>query len=79
MMPDLPPRAPRTPLRVAILAFGAVVLLGTLLSFAILGINGQLSDQPYARGERIGQGVGTLGAICAAAAYVTQHKRNARR
>ncbi len=79
MVPDLPPLKPRSPLRVAVLTFGAVVLLGTILSFAILGINGRLADAPSARGERIGQGIGVLGAICAAVAYVSQQKRNARR
>ncbi len=78
-MPDLPPLKARSPLRVAVLTFGAVVLIGTILSFAILGINGRLSDEPFARGQRIGQGIGLLGAICAAVAYVTQQKRNARR
>lgn len=76
-MPDLPPSKPRSPLRVAVLTFGAVVLIGTIISFAILGINGRLSDEPYARGQKVGQGIGILGAICAAVAYVTQQKRNA--
>jgi hypothetical protein len=78
-VPDLPPIKPRSPLRVAVITFGAVVLIGTILSFAILGINGRLGDEPYARGERIGQGIGILGAICAAVAYLSQQKRNARR
>ncbi|CAN5803525.1 hypothetical protein BH11MYX3_BH11MYX3_47860 [soil metagenome] len=79
MVPDLPPPKPRSPLRVAVITFGAVVLIGTILSLAILGINGRLSDDPHARGERVGQGIGVLGAICAAVSYVTQHKRNTRR
>ncbi len=79
MVPELPPLKPRSPLRVAVITFGAVVLLGTIVSFAILGVNGRLSDEPYARGERIGQGIGLLGAICAAVAYLTQHKRNTRK
>jgi hypothetical protein len=62
-----------------VITFGAVVLIGTILSFAILGINGRLGDEPYARGERIGQGIGLLGAMCAAVAYFTQHKRNSRK
>lgn len=78
-MPELPPAKPRSPLRVAVLTFGAVVLLGTILSFAILGINGRLSDDPYARGQNIGKGIGILGAICAVVAYVSQQKRNARK
>ncbi len=78
-MPDRPPLPPRSPLRVAVLTFGAVVLIGTIVSFAILGINGRLSDEPYARGQRIGQGIGMLGAICAVVAYYTQKKRNTHR
>lgn len=66
---------PRSPLRVAVLTFGAVVLIGTMISLAILGVNGRLDDAPYARGEKIGRGVGTLGVICAVAAYVIQRRR----
>jgi hypothetical protein len=55
------------------------VLIGSIISFAILGINGRLSDEPYARGQEIGRGVGILGAICAVVAYLAQQKRNARK
>lgn len=61
------------------MTFGAVVLIGTIISFAILGINGRLADEPYARGQKIGQGIGVLGAICAVVAYVTQQKRLAKK
>lgn len=59
------------------MTFGAVVLIGTMISFAILGIDGP--DSPFARGQRIGQGIGVLGVICAAVAYVTQQRRLARK
>lgn len=61
------------------MTFGAVVLIGTIISFAILGINGRLDDEPYARGQAIGRGIGMLGAICAVAAYITQQRRIARK
>jgi len=77
-VPAAPP-PPRSPLRIALLTFGAVVLIGSIISFGILGINGRLSDEPYARGQEIGRGVGILGAICAVVAYLAQQKRNARK
>ena len=58
----------RSPLRVAVITFGAVVLIGTIISFAILGIH---SDQT----QRVGQGIGILGAICATIAYYQQKRR----
>lgn len=57
------------------LTFGAVVLIGTIISLAILGINGRLSDEPYARGQKVGQGVGMLGFICGVAAYFVQRRK----
>jgi len=69
------PKPQRSPLRVAVLTFGAVVLIGTILSLAILGINGRLDDQPYARGQKVGQGVGMLGVICGVAAYFVQRRK----
>ncbi|MBA3465213.1 MAG: hypothetical protein H0T46_35105 [Deltaproteobacteria bacterium] len=65
----------RSPLRVAVITFGAVVLIGMIISISILGINGHLSDEPYSRGQKVGQGVGILGAICAAVAYFQQKRR----
>lgn len=79
MPPDPTTTPPRSPLRIAVMTFGAVVLIGTIISLAILGINGRLSDEPYARGQKIGQGIGTLGVICAVVAYVTQQRRLARK
>jgi hypothetical protein len=76
---ELPPPRPRSPLRIAVLTFGAVVLIGTIISFAILGVNGRLGDEPFARGEAVGRGVGILGAICAVVAYVTQQRRLGRK
>jgi hypothetical protein len=58
-----------------VITFGAVVLIGTIISIAILGINGHLSDEPYARGQKVGEGVGILGAICAVVAYIQQKRR----
>ena len=78
-MPDQPPLPPRSPLRVAVITFGAVVLVGTIVSLALLGANGLLPDQPHTRGRMIGQGVGTLGVVCAAIAYLVQRNRLSRR
>lgn len=58
----------RSPLRVAVITFGAVVLVGTIISFAILGLH---SDQT----QKVGQGIGVLGAICAAVGYFQQKRR----
>lgn len=66
---------PRTPLRVAVMTFGAIVLVGTLISLAVLSGNGILADHPSKRGELIGQGLGMLGLVCAAVAYVVQRAR----
>jgi uncharacterized membrane protein len=71
-MPDKPPRSP---LRVAVMTFGAVVLVGTLASLALLSANGLLSEHPHERGQMIGRGLGTLGAVSAAIAYLVQRKR----
>lgn len=58
----------RSPLRIAVITFGAVVLVGTIISFAILGIH---SEQT----QKVGQGIGILGAVCAAVVYVQQKRR----
>ena len=77
--PDNPTPARRSPLRAAVVTFGAVVLIGSIISFAILGLSGNLHDEPFARGQEIGRGVGVLGAVCAVVAYLMQQKRNGRR
>jgi len=58
------------------MTFGAVVLIGTIISFALLGSRG---ETPFQQGERVGRGVGILGAICAAVAYVAQQRRLTRK
>jgi hypothetical protein len=73
-----PSRPPRSPLRVAVLTFGAVVLIGTIASFAILSANGWMNGSPEGRGEQVGRGLGVIGVVCAAVAYVIQRKRTAR-
>lgn len=74
-MDDPRPPARRSPLRVAVMTFGAIVLIGTIVSLALLGANGNLGDHPHERGRKIGQGLGTLGGISAAIAYLIQRKR----
>ncbi|MBL9017843.1 MAG: hypothetical protein JNL83_26895 [Myxococcales bacterium] len=75
-MPLLPPTdGPRSPLRVAVITFGAVVLIGMVVSLAVMGITGTLGDHPFERGEKLGQGLGPLGLIAAAIAYVVQKRK----
>ena len=66
---------PRSPLRVAVLTFGAIVLAGTMISLVILGKQGLLDDNPGARGQLVGRGLGILGLVGAAIAFVVQRKR----
>ena len=61
------------------MTFGAVVLVGTMASLAILSTNGLLADHPNQRGQLIGQGLGTLGLVSAAIAYLVQRARLRRR
>lgn len=70
-----PAAGPRSPLRVAVLTFGAIVLVGTMLSLVILGKQGLLDDSPRARGQLAGRGLGIIGLIGAGIAYVVQRKR----
>lgn len=74
-MTDREPPKPRSPLRVAVITFGAVVLVGTIAMLAIVSASGGLHDQAFARGEKAGQGIGALGAICGVAAYFIQRRR----
>ncbi len=69
------PAGPRSPLRVAVLTFGAVVLVGTMISLVILGKQGLLDDHPGARGQLMGRGLGVAGLIGAGIAFVVQRKR----
>ena len=75
-MPLLPETdGPRSPLRVAVITFGAVVLIGMVVGVVILSITGKLGDQSFARGEKLGQGIGPLALIAAAIAYVVQKRK----
>ncbi len=69
------PRPPRSPLRVAVISFGAVVLIGTLVSLVGFGANRWMHDDPSGRGQRVGQGIGVLGGVCAAVGYFVQRRR----
>lgn len=66
---------PRSPLRVAVLTFGAIVLVGTMLSLVILGTQGLLDSSPGSRGEQVLRGLGVLGLVGAGIAFVGQRKR----
>ena len=75
-MPLLPEtNGPRSPLRVAVITFGAVVLVGMVVSIAVMSIMGTLGDQPFERGEKVGQGIGPLGLAAAVVAYVVQKRK----
>lgn len=71
-----PEPGPRSPLRVAVLTFGAVVLIGTMLALIIFGKQSVVSEDPSARGRQVGQALGVLGLIAAAVAYVVQRRRS---
>lgn len=69
-------RPPRSPAKVAVMAFGAVVLAGIVLAGivgGVLGGDGPLS--PYERGQRIGQGITPLASIAAVIGYFVQRRR----
>ena len=75
-MPLLPEtNGPRSPLRVAVITFGAVVLIGMVVGLAALGITGNLGDRPFERGEKIGQGIGPLALVAAAIGYFVQKRK----
>lgn len=57
------------------MTFGAIVLFGTMISLVVLGKHGVLSDDPSSRGQQVGQGLGIVGLIGAAIAYVIQRRR----
>lgn len=65
----------RSPLRAAILTFVGVVVFGAIAALAVTIAAGKLGDEPFARGEQVGQGLGVLACVAAAAAYVIQSKR----
>lgn len=64
-----------SPLRAALVVFGIVVAIGCVVAVAVAAGIGTLHDQPYARGEKIGTGVGTLAVIAGAVAYFVQARR----
>lgn len=68
-----------SPLRAALVVFGVVVMVGCVAAVVAASAIGTIHDQPYARGEKIGTGVGTLAMIAAGIAYVVQAKRVGRR
>lgn len=65
----------RSPLRVALLTFGAVVVVGMIASLGILVASGNLHDHPNERGQAIGRGLAFLGVAAAAGAYLIQRGR----
>jgi hypothetical protein len=69
-------RPPRSPAKVAIMAFGAVVLAGIVIAGiagVVLGEGGALS--PYERGQRIGQGITPAAIAAAAIGYFVQKRK----
>ncbi len=76
-MPLLPEtNGPRSPLRVAVITFGAVVLIGILIAGLVVAIQGTSGyETPFERGERMGQGIGPIALIAAAIAYIVQKRK----
>lgn len=66
-----------SPTRAATLTFVAVVAFGLVAGIIAFTVN-DLGD-PYARGQRLGQGLATFGIVCAGIAYVVQRARLSRR
>jgi len=50
-------------------------VFGAIAALAFTSATGNLHDEPFARGEQIGQGLGVLACVAAAAAYVIQSKQ----
>jgi len=65
----------RSPGRVALLTFLAVLGIGMVGSLTFLSVTGRLSDHPHERGEAAGRGIFTLAAIGAAVGYFVQRGR----
>ncbi len=69
-------RPPRSPAKVAVLCFGAVVLVGVVIAGivgAMIGTPAGLT--PFDRGERIGQGITPLALAVAAIGYYVQKRK----
>ena len=64
-----------SPLKAALVVFMIVVVLGCVAMVVIMSANGKIHDQPYARGQSVGTGVGTLAVLAGAAAYFIQARR----
>jgi hypothetical protein len=64
-----------SPLKAAVVVFLIVVVVGAVVAVVIASGNGVIHDQPFARGQSIGTGVGTAGVIAAAIAYFIQSRR----
>ena len=64
-----------TPQKAAIIVFAIVVVLGAVVGVVLTSGSGNLHDKPFARGEAMGTGIGTLAALAGAAAYFIQSRR----
>jgi hypothetical protein len=64
-----------SPWKAAIGVFLAVVVVGAVVAVVVASGNGAIHDKPFARGQSIGTGVGTLGVIAGAIAYFVQARR----
>ena len=64
-----------SPLKAALIVFGVVVVLGCIVAVVATSSTGTIHDQPYARGQQIGTGVGVLATLAGAAAYFIQQRR----
>jgi hypothetical protein len=64
-----------TPLKAALVVFAIVVVLGAVVGVVLTSANGNLHDKPFARGEALGTGIGTIAALAGAAAYFIQSRR----
>jgi hypothetical protein len=67
-----------SPLKAALAVFMVVVVIGAVVAVVVTSANGAVHDQPFARGQQIGTGVGTVGVIAAAIAYLVQSRRSGR-
>lgn len=64
-----------SPLKAALVVFVAAVVVGCIVAVAVASGTGTIHDQPFARGQSIGTGVGTLAIIAAVIAYFVQARR----
>jgi len=70
------PRPPRSAAKVAVMAFGAAVLVGIVIAAIVGGIRGEPGAlSPFERGQRIGQGITPVALIAAAIGYFVQKRR----